>query len=173
MTISNNSRENAQPRVGRPIGPKGYGIPETEENLLPWGYVQERMEAALNYWICTTRPNGRPHTNPIWGAWLDDTLYIEGSPETRWARNLAANPAISVHLESGTEAVILDGEAHEVPRPAPELAQRLSKAFSAKYAPLGYTPGPDNWDHGGLVAIHTKTALAWAHFPTDATRFAF
>ena len=28
--------------------------------------------ASRNYWICTTRLDGRPHAKPVWGAWIDD-----------------------------------------------------------------------------------------------------
>jgi nitroimidazol reductase NimA-like FMN-containing flavoprotein (pyridoxamine 5'-phosphate oxidase superfamily) len=87
--------------------PDGYGVPETDEGLLPWSWATRRLEAALNYWLGTTRPDGRPHAMPAWAVWLDDALYLEGSPATRRARNLAKNPEMVVHLESGDEVVIL------------------------------------------------------------------
>ncbi|MEI6136703.1 MAG: pyridoxamine 5'-phosphate oxidase family protein [Chloroflexota bacterium] len=31
-----------------------------------------RLRTAMNYWIATTRPDGRPHAAPVWGVWLDD-----------------------------------------------------------------------------------------------------
>src|SRR5215204_4536369 len=87
------------PQPDRPWMPDGYGIAKDEDGLLTWDYVTEVLKDALNYWIGTTRPNGSPHARPVWGAWLDDTCYFEGSPDTRWGRNLAANPAIVVHVE--------------------------------------------------------------------------
>ena len=95
----------------RPSMPDGYGVPDTDEGLLDWSWAVERLESALNYWFATTRPDGRPHAMPAWAVWLDGGLYFEGSPLTRRARNLAANPAVVVHLESGDEVVILEGEA--------------------------------------------------------------
>ncbi len=76
-----------------------------------WSWAVERLESALNYWFSTTRPDGRPHAMPAWAVWVDHALYFDGSPETRRSRNLAVNPAIAVHLESGDQVVILEGEA--------------------------------------------------------------
>src|SRR5581483_11367565 len=115
-----------EPRRSRPLMPEGYGVPETEEGLLPWSWAVERLERARNFWFSTTRPDGRPHAMPAWGVWLDGALYFEGSPETRRARNLAANPALVVHLESGDEVVILEGEAQAASPPPRALAARLA-----------------------------------------------
>jgi len=94
--------------------PEGYGVPETDEGLLDWSWAVTRLESALNYWFATTRSDGRPHAMPAWAVWLDGALYFEGSPMTRRARNLAANPAVVVHLESGDDVVILEGDARDV-----------------------------------------------------------
>ena len=55
---------NTVPKASRPYVPE-YGIPNTEEGMLPWSYVNERMEKALNYWICTVSPEGEPHATPV------------------------------------------------------------------------------------------------------------
>ena len=158
-------------RRGRPHMPKGYGVPEDDQGLLDWTHVQERMTAARHYWICTSRPDGRPHATPIWGVWVDDVLYIEGAPETRRGRNIAANPAVSAHLESGEDVLILEGEAHEIVQPDKTLAARLVEAYGEKYAYAGYRPTPQNWDSGGLYAIQPRVVIAWTKFPQDATRW--
>ena len=159
---------------GRPHMPEGYGVPEDNETLLPWSWAVERLEQARNYWFSTTRSDGRPHAMPAWAVWLDGTLYFEGSPETRRARNLATNPAIVVHLESGDEVVILEGEAREASPPERSLAERLAAAFTAKYAAShDYRPAPDQWDNGGLWALRPSVAFAWSEFPKNVTRWRF
>ena len=112
---------------------------------------------------------------PAWAVWLDGTLYFEGSPATRRARNVASNPAVVVHLESGDEVVILEGEAREVGKPERVLAERLSAAFTAKYAPTKweYRPTPEQWDRGGLWAMRPRRAFGWSDFPADTTRWQF
>ncbi len=164
-----------QPRkTGRPIFPDGYGIPEHNQDLLPWSYVEERMRAAKNYWIATASPKGKPAATPVWGAWLDGRLYFDGAPTTRRGRNIQRNPQVAVHLESGDEVVILEGETVILSgAPESELAGRLSAAYTEKYGPLGYSPGPDNWDGGGLFVFTPKTGLGWTKFPDNVTRWEF
>ncbi|HLH21676.1 MAG TPA: pyridoxamine 5'-phosphate oxidase family protein [Chloroflexota bacterium] len=163
-----------EPLRDRPLLPKDYGVPETEEGMLPWSWAVERLEAARNYWFSTTRPDGRPHAMPAWAVWLDGALYFEGSPATRRARNLATNPALTVHLESGDDVVILEGESQAASPPERALAERLAAAFTAKYAAShDYRPPPEQWDNGGLWVLRPRVAFAWNTFPTSMTRWRF
>jgi len=174
VTASTPNQRPVEPTTDRPLFPKGYGVPETEEGLLPWSWAVERLEAARNYWFSTTRPDGRPHAMPAWAAWIDGALYFEGSPETRRARNLATNPAISVHLESGDEVVILEGVTEVAGVPPRPLAERLAANFTAKYAEThDYRPTPEQWDRGGLWVLRPRVAFGWKEFPTSVTRWRF
>src|SRR5689334_7792282 len=78
------------PRADRPVLPQGYGVPADPAGMLPWSWAEALLSAAINYWVGTTRPNGRPHAVPIWGVWLDTAFWFEGGPTTRRGRNLAA-----------------------------------------------------------------------------------
>ena len=97
--------------VSRPEIPESYGIPEGREGMLPWSHVRERMSVARNYWLATVRPGGRPHSVPVWGVWVEDRLHFGGGRSTRKARNLAANPNVVAHSESGEGGglLLLDG----------------------------------------------------------------
>jgi Pyridoxamine 5'-phosphate oxidase len=162
------------PRTSRPLLPDGYGVPETADGMVPWSWAVDQLTNARNYWFCTIRPDGRPHAMPAWAVWVDDSLYFDGSPETRRGRNLARNPAITVHLESGDHVVVLEGEALEPGKPSPELAQRLVAAFEAKYAAShDYHPAPDTWDQGGLWRLQPRVAFGWTEFPKALTRWRF
>ena len=160
-----------QPHITRPQFPAGY-LPHPT-TLLTWDSVAQRLAGARNYWLCTVRPDGRPHAIPLWAVWVGEHLYFDGSPETRHARNIAANPHICVHLESGDEAVIVEGVARPAPAPSPELAAQLARAYAAKYAASGYAPEPTQWDRGGLYVISPRVVLAWTKFVEDPTKFVF
>ena len=160
-------------QADRPILPKDYGVPEHSEGLLPWEQVTERLAAAKNYWICTTRPDGRPHATPIWGVFFEGNVYFDGSPETRRGKNLAANPAITVHLESGDEVVIVEGTVAQITPPDRAFAERLAATYTAKYAAQNYSPSPDTWNNGGLYRVTHRTVIAWTKFPDDMTRWRF
>jgi hypothetical protein len=154
-----------EPKRSRPYIP-GYGIPESEEGMLPWSHVLERIASPRNYWVSTTRPDGRPHATPVWAVWLDDILYFGGGPEARRSRNLDANPNLVVHLESGDDVVIIEGVAKKLtPDNAdPALLTRIDDAYEAKY----------NMRHGTPVwAVHPKVVFAWTAYPTTVTRWTF
>lgn len=168
------AQQSTQPKVGRPIMPDGYGVPENDNTLLPWTYVEERMTAARNYWIVTADRASEPAATPVWGAWHAGKLYFDGAPTTRRGRNIRENSKVVVHLESGDEVVILEGEA-VILDTAPEraLAEQVAAAYSAKYAKDGYSPTPDQWDNGGLFIFTPKKALGWSKFPENVTRWEF
>ncbi len=159
------------PKASLPHFPPGYV--EHAKALLPWSQVEKKLAEAGNYWLCTVRPDGRPHAIPKWGVWVDGKVYFDGSPETRHARNIAGNPEVIVHLESGAEAVIVEGTCTAAPKPTPELGRRLADAYAAKYAARGYAPKPDSWDNGGLYAVTPRTVFAWTLFTDDPTKFVF
>jgi len=159
----------------RPTLPAGYGLPTDVQGLLAWADVERELISAQHYWLASVRPDGRPHVVPRWGVWLDGRFYYDGSPETRHTRNVELNPAVSLNLESGTRAVIVEGTSVATRADPSALGGRLSVAF-AKYADAGYTPAADSWDDevgGGLRVITPTRVLAWFHFPDDCTRFRF
>jgi hypothetical protein len=163
----------AAPKAGRPQMPKGYGVPKNNKGLLPWSHVVERLTQAKNYWVCSVRPDGRPHSVPLWAAWVDGALYYDGAPDTIHNRNVVNNPNVSVHLEDGTQALIFEGLARPMDKPDRSLAERVAEGFRAKYAGSGYAPKADQWDNGGLYIIKPTRVLAWTQFPKDVTRWIF
>jgi hypothetical protein len=164
------------PSKDRPQVPDGYGVPDTDEGLLDWIDVEERMRSATEYWMATTRPDGRPHVVPRWGVWMDGRFWYDGAIDTVHAKNLDDNPACVLHLEDGRQAVIVEGRSEAAAPPGLELGARLSAEMSAKYEALGYSPDPDAWEgpvSGGLRVLIPTKAMAWFDFPTDVTRFRF
>jgi nitroimidazol reductase NimA-like FMN-containing flavoprotein (pyridoxamine 5'-phosphate oxidase superfamily) len=156
--------------------PDGYGVPPTTSGLVAWSDVEQRLTAAQTYWLSSTRPDGRPHVVPRWGVWLDGRFWYDGSPTTRHARNLAANPGCTLHLGGDDlQAVIVEGISEPTRAPAEGLGGRLAQAY-AKYHTQGYAPAADSWagpDGGGLRVLTPHRALAWFSFPADCTRFRF
>jgi len=126
------AQKSSTPKVSRPQIPAVYGLPKHNKGLLPWSNVTERMAQERVYCITTVDPHCLPHATPVDGLWLDDRLFFGGSPETRRNRNLARNPAVCVHLESGSDVVILHGAVAELTGEERELAQRLANASNEK-----------------------------------------
>src|SRR3954467_12923982 len=101
-------------RSERPSMPTGYGIATGDDGQLPWSWVERECTKSRNYWICTTRPDGRPHAMPVWGLWFDGALVFSTDPASTKGRNLAARPDVVVHLESGDDVVIVEGRVREL-----------------------------------------------------------
>jgi hypothetical protein len=159
-------QKSTTPKAGRPQIPAEYGLPKHNKGLLPWSHVTERMAEAKVYWITTVDPHGRPHATPVDGLWLDDRLYFGGSQETRRNRNLAH----CVHLESGSDVVILHGAVRELGAADHELAQRMADAANEKY---GYGAKAENYTVGGTFAFTPHKVIAWQTLFKDATRWQF
>jgi len=152
--------------------PLGYGLVATGAGQLPWSWVEERLGAARNYWVVTSRADGRPHAMPVWGLWLDGAVYFSTDPASRKGRNLAANPAAVIHLESGDDVVICEGPvestANAGARFGPDLAAFVD-GYDAKY---GFRPDPGSAAHG-VYRMRPAVVMAWREvdFPATATRW--
>lgn len=159
----------AAPRTSRPVTSPGYGIAGTTDGLLPWSWAADRLATARNYWLCTTGPTHRPHAMPVWGLWLDGAFAFSTDPASRKGRNLAANPAAVVHLESGDDVVVLEGRV-EVVRDE-EVLRRFCDQYDEKYA---FRPDPSDAQYG-IYLLRVAVALGWREtdFPASATRWSF
>src|SRR5581483_9642814 len=101
------------------------------DGAMTWGEVAGRLAPARTYWLSTTTPSGAPHAAPVWGAVTGGTLYLFSERRTVKARNLAADPRVVVHLESGDDVLIVRGVADDLGPPAAN--PDVIAALSAKY----------------------------------------
>jgi PPOX class probable F420-dependent enzyme len=158
-----------EPVASRPSFPSGYGIRSDDEGLVPWSDAAQKLEGARNYWIGTTRPDGSPHAMPVWGVWLDGSLFFSSGSTSRKTRNLAVNPRVVAHLESGDDVVVLEGMAQRVTDEA-EL-RRVAELYTAKY---DFAFDPTNPDYP-VFRIKPRRAYAWLErdYTATATRYTF
>jgi Pyridoxamine 5'-phosphate oxidase len=115
-----------------------------------WEAVEQQLRESGLYWV-TGVGDEHPHPRPVWGVWADDVLHLSiGTPALR--RQLAADPRVTVHLDSGTDVVIVEGTA-DVPVPT---AIALIKTYEAKYD-YAY----DVEVYGPFTRILPSTIVAW------------
>ncbi|MGB7337801.1 MAG: pyridoxamine 5'-phosphate oxidase family protein [Phototrophicaceae bacterium] len=161
--------------IPKPTRPKmqNYGIEQSNEGLLTWAWVTERLEQSMNYWISSTRPNGNPHAAPIWGILMDDTVYFGTDATSRKAKNLLENPQIVLHGESGFEVVIVEGIAERVTDV--DDFERIAPIYAKKYAPHGYEPTAEELAGTLMYRVRPQVVMAWLEqdFPNTATRWVF
>jgi len=106
----------------------------------------------------------RPGFSPGYGV----SVESDGMLPWVWAHErLAADSRCNVHLESGDEVVILEGEVEEV-----VLDESLADSYEAKYDYRPETPGGEG---EAWYRLRPRLAYAWRErdFPRSATRFDF
>ena len=131
------------------------------DDTVSWPEVAARLAAARNYWLCTTTASGAPHAAPVWGVVSGQVLYLYSERRTVKARNLAADPRVVVHLESGEDVVIVRGTATDLGTPA--QVPHVVAALSAKYTGADDRQFLPDADPGFDVvyAISPQSVLMW------------
>ncbi|HWE63990.1 MAG TPA: pyridoxamine 5'-phosphate oxidase family protein [Chloroflexota bacterium] len=171
MSEQHYSPGHADPTPSRPGVPASYGISAQigDVEQFPWSWADEQLAQARNYWICTTRPDGRPHAMPVWGLWLDGAFYFATDPRSQKGRNLAASPQIVVHLESGDNVVILEGVVEQVTDTS--FFARFVDAYDAKYH---FRPDPGSPENP-IFCLRPSAAFTWqeSSFVESARRWRF
>jgi len=160
---------NLPPEPGRPQFPSDYQVATGREGLLSWDWVDEQLQKARSYWLCTTRAGGRPHVAPVWGVWLEGKVCFGTDSRSLKGRNIARRPQAVIHLENGDEVVILEGAVESLEDPI--LRERFVPAYEAKYS---FRPDPGQPGQG-FYAFRPDVAFAWLEkdFTNSATRWRF
>ncbi len=131
MGLASKKASRHVPTAGRPYMP-GYDMMfRQDKRPLSWTRAAGRFSGVHNYYLSTTRADGRPHVMPIWGVWFDRAFYFSTGRQSRKSKNLSLNPNCVVCSENASEAVILEGTASEI-RAGP-LRVRFVAAYKKKY----------------------------------------
>ncbi|MFG3435614.1 pyridoxamine 5'-phosphate oxidase family protein [Nonomuraea sp. NPDC047897] len=140
-----------------------------------WDIIRTTVSEAQNYWICTVRPDGRPHAVPVWGVWWRDSVVFSTINSSVKAANLRTNSNANVHLESAQNVVTMDGPAAELTDEA-ELIE-IGALFDAKYAEIaGVTYDLVAAHAAGMTicAVRPEVVRAWrADDMLGSSRFTF
>ena len=114
-----------------------------------WELVEERLVAAPLYWVVAAS-DGWPHPRPVWGVWHESRLFVSvGSPVL--ARAIARDGRVTVHLESATDVVLIEGWATAAPQ-----GHRAVERYRNKYE-YDY----DETQYGSLTCVAPRKVLAW------------
>jgi nitroimidazol reductase NimA-like FMN-containing flavoprotein (pyridoxamine 5'-phosphate oxidase superfamily) len=158
------------PRIERPAIPPEYGASRAS-TFVEWSHVEDRLTSDRAYWIVTVGHTGRPSVRPVDGLFVDGALYVGGSPDTRWIRDLGANPMVAVHLDGLADVIIVEGSVEILDRTDADLAERLADASKSKYPEYGVTA--ELYRRRGAIRIRPRTVVTWTDISKDPTRFRF
>ncbi|HVB24303.1 MAG TPA: pyridoxamine 5'-phosphate oxidase family protein [Ktedonobacteraceae bacterium] len=98
-------------------------------------HVNERLNNNLITWLTTVRPDGRPHTVPVWFLWDGETILIFRAIKVK-VHELKQNPNVTLALDpsnNGNDIVVVEGTAELVDDV--NIAATLP-AFAQKYDAL-------------------------------------
>ncbi|WP_433388571.1 pyridoxamine 5'-phosphate oxidase family protein [Micromonospora sp. KLBMP9576] len=114
---------------------------------VPWSRARERLAEAEEFFLCTVRPDGRPHAVPLLAVWLDDAMYFCSSGSAHKVDNLAANPHCVLTIGGPDLDLSLEGVATRVTEPA--LLKRVAQTYGDKYG-WEVTPVGEGIDGDGI-----------------------
>ncbi len=125
-----------------------YGVRAETWRPLPWSWAADKLAAGRNYWLVTASAEGRPHALPVWAVWDEGEhrLAFSCGPRSRKARNIGANPQVTVAVDDTVECLSLEGQAELVSDQA--RRREWARRYVTKYGPL--SPGLD----AGFVLAH-------------------
>ena len=163
-----------EPKASRPHWPDATQKTTSETTgLKSWPWALERLEKSHNYWIATSRPDGRPHLMLVWGVWWQDAFWFSTGPRTRKARNIAADPHCVIGTEKADEAVVLEGLAEEIKDRSiwKQIVQVYNRKYGGDVEPLLLASG------GGVFRVKPQIAFGQdehaENFTESVTRWHF
>jgi hypothetical protein len=130
--------------------------------------MEDALREARNYWLTTTRADGRPHAMPIWGVWLNGALWFGTGLESVKGRNLARDPRAVVHLESGDDVTILEGVADRAEDDAAYAAYGAKYDMEASAESFAALP-----QVGALFRFTPAVAHTWVESSFEDSRATF
>ena len=128
---------------------------------LTWAEIAARFGAATHWWVATSGPGG-PHSVPVWGVVVEEALLFYGERSAVRSRNLADDPRVVVHLESGDTPLIVRGTAKSIGAAADHVD--AVHAYAAKYydpSDSEYLPDAPGMTDVLLFVVEPRRALTW------------
>lgn len=119
---------------------------------------------SVSHFLCTIRPDGRPHVAGVGALWFGGDLYIVSGDGTRKSKNLAANPACSIAVRLPGLDMTLDGAA------APVMDTQTLEQLAALYRQAGW---PAEVDAGAQAFSAPFSAPSAGPPPWRLYRFTF
>jgi hypothetical protein len=155
------------------------------DDVLPWSRAHDALTNEhgpdVTHFLGTVGPDGSPHSAGVGAVWVDGDFYVVAGPDTRKARNLAANPACTISARLTGIDLVVEGEAVRVVD-APTLeriaavyrdggwpAEVEGEAFTAPFS--APSAGPPPW-HLHRMQPRKMFGVATAE-PYGATRWQF
>lgn len=128
-------------------------------------HAARRLREEIIGWLTTVTPKGAPRPVPVWFLWDGDrSILLYSRPEKRKLENIAANPNVSLNLDSDrvdADIVICWGEIRvSDDPPADQVAEYVAK-YAERIAALGWTPESFAADFSVPLRIDLSRIHGW------------
>lgn len=125
-----------------------------------------RTSPALVGVVGTLRPDGSPHTVPVWYRWDGEVVHIWTLEGRAWVRNLLRDPRVAFSVQE-TEppfaAVVMRGRAEVARGDAPEVTEEIRRIVRRYLDEEETEDYLSEWSEARtLVRIHPTTIRAWS-----------
>lgn len=99
--------------------------------VTPWKEAAEHLKKAPQYWLATVDPDGQPHVMPVFGVWVNGTLYFTSSPKARKAKNIEQNSHCTMSVSVDEYDLMVEGDAVRITDEG--TMKQVAEAYAAKY----------------------------------------
>jgi PPOX class probable F420-dependent enzyme len=117
-------------------------------------HVEERLRSNTIVWLTSVRPDGRPHSIPVWFLWEGSTVLVFSKPNNQKLRNIQHNPNVLLALDDthgGGDTIVLEGKAEVIDR---QEVSALLPAYEQKYRSIIKSYG---WTFESMAAEYSET----------------
>ncbi|WP_433562287.1 TIGR03667 family PPOX class F420-dependent oxidoreductase [Nocardia sp. CA-151230] len=93
-------------------------------------------------WLTTVSPSATPQPNPVWFQWAKEEFLIFTQPGTPKLRNIAANPRVSLNLNStpsGGDVIVFTGTARVDTETTPAERDAFVEKYTDALVDIGMT----------------------------------
>jgi PPOX class probable F420-dependent enzyme len=106
--------------------------------------IEGRLRGDISIWLCTVRPDGRPHAVIVWFLWDGESVLIFSKPNNQKLRNIENNPNVVLALDDtngGSLPVAIEGTAELVQdRSVATTLPAYAEKYAEKLTQFSWTP---------------------------------
>ena len=131
---------------------------------IPWRVLDAQLQALRTIWISTTRPDGRPHSVPVWFLWENGEkpgIVFLSHKYTQKQRNLEVQSWAVVHAGDGDDTYILEGVVERL-TDAAEL-EALNRAYMEKYVDPYSGARASFGAEDAIYRLRVKHVMVWIY----------
>jgi len=128
-------------------------------------HAARRLREEIIGWLTTVTTRGAPRPIPVWFLWDGDrSILLYSRPEKRKLENIAANPNVSLNLDSDrvdADIVICWGEIRVSDDPPANRVPDYVEKYAERIAALGWTPESFAGDFSVPLRIDVTRIHGW------------